>query len=227
MKNLLIITCLLGFSTPLFAQFGEIAGVVRSAEDNMPLPGATISYYSGGNLKGVVSDSEGRFSIKPLTPGVYDIRVSFITFSTSTFTSVVVSSEKTTYLNVFLDPDNLLPVVVIPWEKPLVDPGNVSDMHVLDAEQIDQAVSRDIKDLVATAPGVYQADDGGSLNVRGSREDATQYVVDGVKMTGPFSLPKSAIAEITVLTGGIPAQYGDATGGIVLITTKSYMRHMR
>jgi outer membrane cobalamin receptor len=162
-----------------------------------------------------------------LTPGVYDIRVSFITFSTSTFTGVVVSSEKTTYLNVFLDPDNLLPVVVIPWEKPLVDPGNVSDMHVLDAEQIDQAVSRDIKDLVATAPGVYQADDGGSLNVRGSREDATQYVVDGVKMTGPFSLPKSAIAEITVLTGGIPAQYGDATGGIVLITTKSYMRHMR
>jgi outer membrane cobalamin receptor len=95
-------------------------------------------------------------------------------------------------------------------------------MTVLDAEEIEQSLVRDVRDLAATTAGVYQEEEGGSLNVRGSRSDATQYIVDGIKVIGPFSLPKSAIAEVTVITGGIPAQYGDATGGIVLITTKRY-----
>lgn len=227
MKKLFIVLLLAVFALPASAQFGEISGTVTSSEDGLPLPGATVSYYLSGVLHGVSADSAGKFRIKPLSPGVYDIRVSFVTFNTSTVTGVVVSPEKVTYLNVKLSPDNLLPIVEIPWEKPLVDPGEVSDMFTLDAEEIEQHVSRDLRDLVSMAGGVYQEDDGGSLNVRGSREDATQYVVDGVKMTGPFSLPKSAIAEVTVITGGIPAQYGDATGGIVLITTKSYRNRMR
>ena len=37
-----------------------------------------------------------------------------------------------------------------------------------------------------------------------------------------FTIPKAAIEEISVLTGGIPAQFGDVTGGIVIITTKSF-----
>ena len=34
------------------------------------------------------------------------------------------------------------------------------------------------------------------------------------------NLPKSAIEEVQVITGGLPASYGDATGGIVSITTR-------
>lgn len=222
MKHRILLIVMLVASLPAMAQFGEITGIVTSAEDKLPLPGATISWYENGILKGVSAGPDGHFRIRPLNPGTYDLRFSFVTFSTLTLTGVVVNAEKTTWLDISLKPDNQLPIVIIPWERPLVDPGNVSDMVILDADEIDQAVTRDVKDLVATAPGVFQRDDGGSLNVRGSREDATMYVVDGVRMTGPFSLPKSAIAEITVLTGGIPAQYGDATGGIVLITTKSY-----
>jgi len=214
---------------PLFAsaQFGEVHGTITGKSDGLPLPGATVSYYINGNLHGVVADSLGKFKIKPLTPGKYDFKASFITFSPSEVQNVVVSAEKITYVNFTLPPDNQLPVVEIPWEAPLIDPGTTATMKVLGTEEIEHAVSRDLKDLVATTAGVYQADDGGSLNVRGSREDATLYIVDGIKMSGPFSLPKSAIAEISVLTGGIPAQYGDATGGIVIITTKSFRRPSR
>ncbi|HEX5002965.1 MAG TPA: carboxypeptidase regulatory-like domain-containing protein [Bacteroidia bacterium] len=209
------------------AQFGEVRGTITGKSDGLPLPGATISYYFNGNLHGVVADSLGRFKIKPLAPGKYDFKASFITFSSSEVRDVVVSTEKITYVNFVLSPDNQLPVVEIPWEAPLIDPGVTATMKVIGTEEIEHAVSRDLKDLVATTAGVYQEDDGGSLNVRGSREDATLYIVDGIKMTGPFSLPNSAIAEISVLTGGIPAQYGDATGGIVIITTKSFRRPSR
>src|SRR5690606_37888946 len=44
--------------------------------------------------------------------------------------------------------------------------------------------------------------------------------VDGVKVRGSAQVPQSAIEQVTVITGGVPAQYGDATGGIISITTR-------
>ena len=61
---------------------------------------------------------------------------------------------------------------------------------------------------------------GDAVNVRGSRSDATEYYVDGIKVRGSMGVPTSGIEQITVITGGVPAQYGDATGGIISITTK-------
>ena len=40
-------------------------------------------------------------------------------------------------------------------------------------------------------------------------------------------LPQSAIDQMTVVTGGLPAQYGDATGGIISITTQGPSRITR
>ena len=33
-------------------------------------------------------------------------------------------------------------------------------------------------------------------------------------------MPNSAIEQVSVITGGIPAQYGDVTGGVINITTR-------
>ena len=43
-----------------------------------------------------------------------------------------------------------------------------------------------------------------------------------MKITGNVNdiLPQDAIDQMTVITGGLPAQYGDATGGIVSVTTR-------
>jgi outer membrane cobalamin receptor len=75
--------------------------------------------------------------------------------------------------------------------------------------------------MVANTATVFQKDEGGSINIRGSRDNATQYIVDGIRMNGNINIPRSAIQEITVISGGVPAIYGDATGGIVVISTKS------
>ena len=52
----------------------------------------------------------------------------------------------------------------------------------------------------------------------------TFYYIDGIKVRGSTSLPKSAIEEVSVMTGGVPANYGDATGGIISITTRGASR---
>lgn len=59
------------------------------------------------------------------------------------------------------------------------------------------------------------------LNFRGSRSDAVNYYIDGIKVIGNPKIPQSAINQLTVYTGGLPANYGDVTGGIVSIETKS------
>jgi len=47
--------------------------------------------------------------------------------------------------------------------------------------------------------------------------------VDGVKLGARLSaVPNEAINSFSVYTGGVPAKYGDVTGGIVAIETKSY-----
>ena len=35
-----------------------------------------------------------------------------------------------------------------------------------------------------------------------------------------MGVPTSAIDQITVVTGGLPAKYGDVTGGVIEVTTK-------
>lgn len=39
-------------------------------------------------------------------------------------------------------------------------------------------------------------------------------------MRGSSNIPKSALEEVSVITGGVPANYGDVTGGIISITTR-------
>lgn len=226
MKTIKIIIALIIFSTcqNATAQFGEIRGKVTAKSTGEILAGATVSYYINGNLKGVITDENGEYKIKPLIAGKYDLQFSFVTFKPYKVESVAVSAEDITYVDATLEPDNELPIIVIKWEEPLIDAGNTSTMTTISSEDIKYSAIREVMSHVATAAGVVQTKEGGSLNIRGSRDNSTLYIVDGIKMTGAFSVPNSAIEEITVLTGGIPAQYGDATGGIVLITTKSYRK---
>ena len=77
--------------------------------------------------------------------------------------------------------------------------------------------------IVKSFPGVTKSRDGESLIFRGSREGSMAYYVDGVKVTGKLSgVPTFGIRSISVYTGALPARYGDVTGGVVVIDTKTY-----
>src|SRR5690606_33681588 len=78
---------------------------------------------------------------------------------------------------------------------------------------------RSATSIAATVGGVQETNDG-DVSIRGARTDNTYYYIDGIKVRGSNSLPKAAIEEVSVMTGGIPANYGDATGGIIAITTR-------
>ena len=65
-------------------------------------------------------------------------------------------------------------------------------------------------------------DANGDLHVRGGRGDATAFIVDGVKSPNITGVAALAVENVSIITGGIPAQYGDITSGVIVVTTKDY-----
>ncbi|HEY0322432.1 MAG TPA: TonB-dependent receptor [Pyrinomonadaceae bacterium] len=91
--------------------------------------------------------------------------------------------------------------------------------------QAGAAPSRGIEAIVASAPGIA-TDDNGRLHPRGS-ESQVQYVVDGIPITDNMSaifstsLDARTLRTAEVLTGGIPAEFGDKLAGVINVNTRS------
>ncbi len=206
-----------------FAQSGAIKGKVMDKATKEPLPFANVIVeINGSQAGGAQTDFDGNFTIKPLTPGKYNLKASFVGYSGAEITGVLVSTDKITFQDLLMTKGavDITAVEVTSYKNPIIDKGNPSTQTTVTQEEIKVAPTRDVKSVAATTAGVFQKDEGDDLNVRGSRSDATDYYIDGIKVRGSTAIPQSGIEQITVVTGGVPAQYGDATGGIINITTR-------
>lgn len=208
----------------IFTDDGELRGRVTDKEFGTGIPSANVVIMHHNQIVYTATTNEnGDFEIKPLRPGNYDVKASYVSYNALTIQNVVVNANKFTEVNFALSSNTSLPPAIVIWEEPMIQKDNVITCKIIKAEEIKTMPFNRIQDMAATTAGVYQKEEGGDLNVRGSRTDASQYYVDGVKVIGGLSLPKNAISQMQVITGGIPAMFGDATGGIIVITTKSYL----
>ena len=205
-----------------YAQTGEIQGKVTNLETGETIPFATVSLDMSGNLVGAATDFDGIYTLNSIRPGTYTITVSSVGLQTKQIDGVQVNADKTTFLNVELGTaDELLDVIeIVEYKVPLLQSDQTSTGSTVTAEQIQSMPTRNVSSIAGQAAGVYQADEGSGLNVKGAREAATDYYIDGIKVRGTSALPATAIEQLTVVTGGVPARYGDATGGIINITTR-------
>ncbi len=185
------------------------------------IPFANVVVDMGGIQSGVgTTNIDGEAMIKPLNPGKYNVKATYVGYQSVEIKDVIVSVGKTVYLNIELTAGQELKVVeVIEYAEPLIDPDTKSGGTVT-REEYQNMATKDINSVASTTAGIYQKDEGGKLNVRGSRDNATAYYVDGQKVIGSSGVPQSGVEQITSIVGGTPADYGDATGGIIAITTR-------
>jgi len=210
-----LIACLMICSTVFAQSDGKFKGKVTD-ETGAPVEFATVVIIQSGVIKGGANtDAEGNFSIAPVTPGTYNVRASFAG-NTIIANDVTMAANKTVPVNLTLETGVELTEVTITETIPI---DNTTTGGSLSGDDIQQIGIRNINTLSAIVPGVYQSDDGGGLNVRGGRSNATTYFVDGVKVRGAANVPQKAVSNLTVITGGVPAEYGDVIGGIISLTT--------
>ena len=205
-----------------FAQTGEIKGRITEAGGKDGVPFASVAALLGGTqVQAATADLDGNYTIKPLNPGKYNVKVTSVGFSPFEKVGVIVSVDKISYVDVEMTKGHVLDEITISdYADPLVDKGNPATYVNITYEQIQEAAAQDINSIASTSAGVFQRDEGDALNIRGSRSDATAYYVDGIKVRGRTGVSAKGTEQVTVITGGIPAQYGDATGGIISITTR-------
>lgn len=198
---------------------------MTDSESKEPIIGGTVLLFRNGvQMTGTVTDFDGVYNLSNLDPGTYDVEASYLGYQSQRMEKVVIFAGKANKLDFALSSGVLLTTVEVKtYRVPLVEQDNTTQGQTITSEQIRNLPTRNINALAATTAGLASADEGGAITVRGSRSDATNYYVDGIRVQGNL-IPESEIDQMQVITGGVEAQYGDVTGGIISITTKGPSR---
>jgi len=202
---------------------GKIRGTVSSS-DGQALVGANVMV--DGTSKGTATDGDGGFTILNVNPGTYTVTASYIGYSTSSQSNVVVKVDLTTPLNFSLQASAVEgEAVTIVGEKRLIEQSATNSVRVIDEQEIRNSASRSVSGMLDLQPGVNITN--GRLSVRGSRAEEVAYTLDGAAITDVINTGRDvsaipeALAEISVEAGGYGAHIGGANSGVVRQTLKT------
>jgi hypothetical protein len=142
--------------------------------------------------------------------------------------------------------DALTDTVVVIQTAPVIDTTSTTTGINLDVETLNRIpVGRRFSDTLYISPGVSSSGGAGAANpsVSGASGLENLYVVDGINITnqgfgalGSYSIvfgslgngtPYDFIKEIDVKTGGFEAEFGQTTGGVINVITKSGSNTLR
>ncbi len=143
-------------------------------------------------------------------------------------------------VNLRLETGGVTETVQVTSETPVIDTRSTTVGGVLDPEQLNHLpVGRSLASTLYLVPGVSDSSGVGSANpsIGGASGLENNYIIDGVNITdvgfGGFGAYNSTfgslgagvtsdfISETQVKTAGFEAEYGEASGGIVNVVTKS------
>jgi outer membrane receptor protein involved in Fe transport len=228
MRHLFIVFLLGILSLHIKAQqtTATITGVIKDKKDNSELIG--VSVLIKGTSFGAATDINGRFTIKNVKPGEYNLEISYLGYSKVVLTEIKVKAGEVRELSIQLQPAAVSTGddVIIIGKRPLIDVDKAQSVNTISQEAIELAPARQIQSIINTQPGVVNSPAG--VSIRGGRTYETGMYVDGVKVTDPLAgtgfgldLGSNAVGDIEVTTGGIGADVGDATAGVVNTKTRN------
>ena len=213
------------FSVLAQSNFGKIQGVVTDASKKTPVAYATVFVTKDGIKKGgAYTDTDGKYAVSALEPGTYDITVTYIGYAEQVVQGVVVNANSTTFQNIEMSTsDQTIKKLVVTAGRPLIEKDK--NQTSISGKDIQKMPTRSLAAIAATTSGVTQTSSG--LSFMGTRSDGNAVYVDGVRVIGSSSMPQAAQGQIDIIQSGIPAAYGDFTGGAISITTRGPSRLVR
>ena len=218
---------------------GSIAGRVVD-DQKLAVPGASVTLTSPQGAKTATTDADGRFFVPFLTPGLHMVRIELAGFRTIEQQGIDVRLGQRVELMFTMIVGGLSEVVEVTGASPVVDVSSTTVGATLNSDSLSRIpVGRRFTDALYIAPGVSSGGGTGQANpsVGGGSGLENNYVLDGVNITnagygaaGAYSttfktlgnaISYDFIKEIQVKTGGFEAEYGQASGGVFNVVTKS------
>ena len=215
---------LLGFAIVVRAgTTGKISGTVKSS-DGTPLPGVAIEVV--GLRLGAMTDADGRYVILAVPPGQHELRASMVGFQAAIMQNVRVSADRTTTASFTLREETIeVAPLVVTAGRPSIETDVTSSQTIVDARRVSEIPVGKMLDALGYEPGVSVARDN-ELSIRGGGPSEIRFQVDGLDRTdastgkGYTQLNQTLVSEVTLLTGGFNAEYGNVRSGMVNVVTK-------
>lgn len=212
---------------------GTLEITTKDANDAI-VPGVAITISSTGTTAGykrtVTTNDEGLARILQVPPGTYSIAAA----ATQGF------AAKTASVEVNLGRTTTVPFVMTIGTADANVDVNINDVPAIDTKSstVETSVSAQTAELLpkglnfnsvlSTLPGTSQETRGGGFQVDGSSGSENTFVIDGQEVTNVLNgtldagsnIPFSQVQEVKVKNSGFEAEYGGATGGVVIVATK-------
>lgn len=197
----------------------SLSGSVSDRSSGEPLIGANVTLL--GTYKGASVDINGNYLINGIKPGDYTVKVQFIGYETKLFTGISIEAGKNRTLNVVLqEQSESLNEVTVVGKQGQVDLEKAASEVSIRQQDIAQMNVRDVQEVLEMQAGVLKTQDG--LQIRGARVYETEYIVDGISAQDPLAgtgfgvdVSSSAIASVDLITGGVGAEFGGGSSGVV------------
>jgi outer membrane receptor protein involved in Fe transport len=225
-KLFLTVVMVLLISLPVNAQLrSKIEGRVIEAGTGEALPGVNVVLLD--TRLGSATDLNGHYVIINVPVGTYSIRASMIGYNKQLFVDVIVSSDRVTKIDFELSPEAVTSeeVIVIAKRNELHKEVSNTQLVVTDEQLNNAAGIRDINAFLEKQPGV--SSERGFLEIRGGSADQTGTFINGMSYNNAAvgnsetTIPLSAIDQVSLLSGGFNAEYGNFRSGLINVTTKS------
>ena len=202
---------------------GWLKGTVLDAKTKEPLIGATVLIV--GTYKGTITDENGAFRINDIKPGDYTIKMIYIGYAEKDYTGIRIHVGENTLNADMSEITSTIKTIEIVGEKELVNMEDAKSEVTVTDKEIKQMNVNEVQDVVAMQNGVSVNPNG--LQIRGGRIYETQYMVDGISAKDPLAgngfgvnVGSVSVSSLNVITGGMDAQYGDGTSGVVATKIK-------
>jgi outer membrane receptor for ferrienterochelin and colicin len=218
------------FSLQTIAQTGIIQGRIGDATSNDAIPFANV--FIQGTTIGASSDLDGNFKITNLTPGLYNVEVSFLGFKSKVEYEVQVFNNKPALVDFSMEKDSKTLYAVLVKANPFVkkeeSPVSVRTIGVSEIER-NPGGNRDISKALQSLPGVassvaFRND----LIIRGGAPNENRFYLDGIEIPninhfatqgssgGPNGLINvNFIREVEFYSGAFPANRGNTLSSVL------------
>jgi len=225
-KYALILLILIGSMALLnAATTGRLAVRVRD-NGGRPIEFVNVAVLQGGrSVTGGQTNNKGTAIIINIPPGFYTVKFTLIGFDTYTFNDVRIQVDQTTSLSPVMNKTGIrLNAVVVTAEQDRVEKDRVGSAKQIEMTNMSDVAVSDVAGVVSLQAGVTNI--GGELHIRGGRANEVNYTVDGMSVSDPvdggsaLGVDLDAISDMKVMTGGFPAEYGNAQSGVINIVTK-------
>lgn len=225
----------LSLSAATFGQntTGDLEGTVKDPKGAV-VPGVsvTVQGVSVGFSRTVQTNAEGVYKVFNVPQGSYKVTTAAARGFGAATVEVIVAIEKTTTADISLGISGSVNVVQVESD-PLGVAIDTSDSKVqttITRALIDKLpTGANFTSLLKISPGTRPEPLSGGFQVDGASGSENTFVIDGQPMenfrtgtlNGVNNIPTSLVSEIQIKTGGFEAEHGGASGGVIVVATRS------